>query len=315
MSTGGDWYLHARVESLHGLRSVTTWSHLTEEILLTLSRTHQEPQLEIWTSLTQGILSGLVAGFIAGAFFHWLIRRSEKRSRRHEIVVLLSQCSELITVAAREGTIAKQWADPKGSAFSEVSNEYWRYAIEALGLFQVREQVVAKWASAELESGHIGLFDFLQRSQIPMRRKAAQAALDGPLPGDIDADGTPYDVPFAKEGFDFGPPRASMLVDWAELRSLGPVYGSLEVIGDESRHHIVIPNSDVGVPDHLAPVDGLVPQGIWWRGPWSEKRKARFLWRLEKKNSKEWSRRHGQSRLTHWVSKLSRASRQFFRRD
>jgi hypothetical protein len=278
--------------------------------------------MEIWNSLTQSILSGLAAALFAQGFFYFLIRRGEKRRRRREVVVLVAQCGELIRLGRSYGAIANQWADRENAEFSEMSKQYWSLGTRALSLFEVREQVVARWTEIELAAGHAGLFYFLQESAIPAEAKAAQDALNG-----LWWDGASVDDPV-----DYGPPRASMLADWAELRSSGPLYGSLGIPGDESRHHIVIPNSDVELPERVSPVHELAPQGTWLRGRWSEKRKARFLRRLEKRNSKEWSRRHRQSRLTRWFSKLSwfsrllsrlrswgsrlsRFSQQFFRRN
>ena len=260
--------------------------------------------MEIWTALTLSIVSGLTAALSAQALFYILIRRSEMRRRRREIVVLVAQCAELIRLGWNHGAIANRWADPESAEFSEMSRQYWSLGTRALSLFEVREQVVARWTEIELAAGKLGLLYFLHESAIPDEAKAAQDALNG-----LRWDGASVNDPF-----DNGPPRASMLADWAELRSSGPLYGSLGIPGDESRHHIVIPNSDTELPERVSPVHELAPQGSRLRGRWSEERKARFSRQLVNRNSKEWVRNHRASSLRRWSLKLPWVSRIFLRK-
>lgn len=241
--------------------------------------------------------SAVLAALIVQGLFFRIVQASDTRKRRREIVILLAQCADLIFDSVRSGELAKKWAKPKDSAFDTVEREYWKLGTRALSLFEVREQVVAKWVEVELHAGLAAFFYLLQGHGIPRTQSAAQTMLDGFL----------SDGPDLQEGFDYGPPRPSMLAEWAELRSSGPIYGSLETVGDESRHHIVIPNSDIEIPERLSPVHELAPRGLRLLGRWSEKRTARYYRRLERSSSREWRRKARNSapkRLWTTLSKL-----------
>lgn len=226
-------------------------------------------------------ISAVLAALIVQGLFFRIVQASETRKRRREIVILLAQCADLIFDSVRNGELARKWAKPKDSAFDAVETEYWKLGTRALSLFEVREQVVAKWVEVELHAGLLAFFYLLRRNGTPGTRLAAQNMLDGFL----------SDAPDSEEVFDYGPPRPSILAEWAELRSSGPIYGSLEKPGDESRHHIVVPHSDIEMPERLSPVHELSPRGHRLLGKWSEKRRARYYRRLERSSSREWQRK------------------------
>jgi len=249
----------------------------------------------LWTFALTTISAVLAALIVQGLFFR-IVQASETRKRRREIVILLAQCADLIFESVRNGELSRKWANPKDSAFDAVETEYWKLGTRALSLFEVREQVVAKWAEVELHAGLAAFFYLLQGNGTPRTRLAAQTMLDGFL----------SDGPDSEEVFDYGPPRPSMLAEWAELRSSGPIYGSLETPGDESRHHIVVPNSDVEIPERLSPVHELSPRGHRLLGRWSEKRRARYYGRLERRSSREWQRKARDAALNRLWTTLSR---------
>lgn len=251
----------------------------------------------LWTFALTTISAVLAALFVQGLFFQ-IVQASETRKRRREIVILLAQCSDLIFDSVRKGELPRKWASPKDSAFDAVEREYWKHGTRALGLFEVREQVVAKWVEVELHAGLVALFHLLQENGTPRTRLAAQTMLDGFL----------TEGPDSEEVFDYGPPRPSMLAEWAELRSSGPIYGSLGTPGDESRHHIVVPNSDIEIPERLSPVHELAPRGHRLLGRWSEKRRARYYRRLQLSSSREWQRKARDSAPKRLWTPLSRLS-------
>lgn len=245
----------------------------------------------------------LAALFVQGLFFR-IVKASETRKRRREIVILLAQCADLIFDSVRNGELARKWAKPKDSAFDAVEREYWKLGARALSLFEVREQVVAKWVEVELHTGLVAVFYLLQGNGTPRTRVAAQTMLDSFL----------SDGPDSEEVFEYGPPRPSMLAEWAELRSSGPIYGSLETPGDESRHHIVFPNSDIEIPEPLSPVHELSPRGHRLLGRWSEKRRARYYRRLQRRSSREWQRKARDSGNKRFWTTLSKFGASFSRR-
>jgi hypothetical protein len=152
---------------------------------------------------------------LAQAFFFQIVGRSDRRKRRREILLLLAQCADLVFEAARSGTIAAQWSEPSGSHAQGSSEKYWEFGTKALGLFEVREQVVARWTEVELHAGLLGYFHLLEDHNVPREKLPAQQFLGGYL-----WEGSSLD-----ESFEYEPPRASMLSEWVELRSLGPLYG------------------------------------------------------------------------------------------
>lgn len=237
--------------------------------------------MEIGVSIAIATGSALLALLLGQGYFYNLVKKNERRARRREIVILLSLCADLIYQSVRDGTLVAKWKNPANAGFDDVAKEYWEKGVKALSLFEVREQLVAEWVEIELHAGLLGFFRFLDDSGSGRRGEIAQQTLEGYL-----ADGRS-----SEEVSDYGPPRASMLAEWAELRSIGPIYGAMDTAGDKSRNHIVIPNSDVELPDRLSPVHNLAPQGHRLRGRWSAKRLESFYRRLRRKHTKEWQRK------------------------
>lgn len=237
--------------------------------------------MEIGVPIVIATGSALLALLLGQGYFYNLVRRNERRSRRREIVILLSLCADLIYQSVRDGTLVAKWKSPANPGFDNVAKEYWDKGVKALSLFEVREQVVAEWVEVELHAGLLGFFRFLDDSGLARKGDSAQQTLEGYL-GDARSSG---------EASDYGPPRASMLAEWAELRSIGPIYGAMDTVGDKSRKHIVVPNSDVELADRLSPVHNLAPQGHRLLGRWSAKRLHSFYRRLRRKHTKEWHRK------------------------
>lgn len=251
------------------------------------------PATDFWTiAITTG--GALVAAVSAQGLFFQIVRRSDRRRRRREILVILAQCSDLVYENVRNGKVAAQWAKPNDPFIQDLSKKYWKLGTKALSLFEIREQVVARWTEVELHAGLVGFFHLLEDHEIPRRTAPAQQFLNGHL----------CDGPGPDGRFEYGPPRPSMLAEWAELRSYGPIYGSLETPGDESRHQIVLPNSDVETPERLSPVHELSPRGARLLGRWSETRKARYFGRLERRCSREWQRKEKDSLPTRFRKAL-----------
>jgi hypothetical protein len=252
--------------------------------------------MDYWFTFALTTISAVLAALIVQGLFFRIVQATETRKRRREIVILLAQCADRIFDSVRNGELARKWADPKDSEFDAVKREYWKVGTRALSLFEVREHVVAKWVEVELHAGLVAFFYLLRENGTPKTRVAAQTMLEGFL----------SDGPDSEEVFDYGPPRPSMLAEWAELRSSGPIYGSLETPGDKSRQHIVIPNSDIEIPERLSPIHGLSPRGHRLLGRWSEKRRARYYRHLEQQSSREWQRKARDSALNRLWTTLSR---------
>jgi hypothetical protein len=253
--------------------------------------------MELIQTLLTTVAAPILVGLIVQFSIYVYLQRRERITRRRRILLLVSQCAEIVLDNALDGFTAKKWARPEGTDSLNRDSEYWRLGVEALALFEVKEQIVAEWLEIELLAGRDGYFYYLDDLKVPRRRRNAQEALNSLL-----SDGASSD-----DERDFGPPRASMLAEWAELRSPGPIYGSEGVAGDSSRHHIVPPNSDVVVPRRQSPVHEFAPQGSWFRGKWTAKRLERFRAKLQKKSSKRWARDRGGSLMTRALNGIGQA--------
>lgn len=237
----------------------------------------------------QVALLAVIAPTIGAGILHVFIDRiSQKREmakRRRRIVLLVVQSAEIVFDNIWDGHIAKAWSKPEDRDELPRDGDYWALAQEALGLFEADEQVVADWLAFEFEFGRNGMLYFLLEQEVPLDEEAAQNFLDGAM----------WDGPDQGDTREYGPPRAGMLAEWAELRSPGPIRSWSNACGDASRQHLIELNS-MHMRIRESPVHNYAPKSSLFRRKWSEPARMRYRRKLEKKSQVRWRRDHGISK-------------------
>lgn len=237
----------------------------------------------------QVALLAVVAPTIGAAILQFFIdtisQERERVKRRRRIVLLVVQSSEIVFDNIWDGHLAKAWSRPETRANLPRDEDYWALAQEALGLFETDEQVVADWLALEFEFGRNGMLYFLHDQEAPQDEGTAQNYLEGAL----------WDGPEHGNAPEYGPPRADMLAEWAELRSTGPIRGSSHSCGDSSRQHLIELNS-IHMRIRHSPVHNYAPKSSLLRRKWSERARLRYRLKLEKKSRARWQRDNGISR-------------------
>lgn len=231
----------------------------------------------------------VIAPTIAAGFLQFFIDRiSQKREtvkRRRRIVLLVVQSAEIVSDNIWDGHIAKAWSRPEQRDELARDAEYWALAQEALGLFEADEQVVADWLAFEFEFGRNGMLYFLFDQKIIRDEAAAQNSLEGSM----------WDGPEQGDTREYGPPRADMLAEWAELRSPGPIRSCSHALGDASRQHLIESNS-IHMRIRQSPIHNFAPKSSLFRRKWSAPARMRYRRKLEKKSRARWRRDNGISR-------------------
>lgn len=237
--------------------------------------------------MCEWLFTGLVGPLLAAAIIQRgvdrILQKRERVKRRRQILLLVSRCAEIVWDNAINGETAKKWSRPSGTDSLARDHEYWELASQALGLFEIDEQIVAEWLEFELAAGREGFFHYLQDQRVPRRKKAAQLGLNAFI----------WDGPDESESREYGPPRASMLAEWAELRSEGPIYDTGDSCGDRSRRHILESNSEILLVMRRSPVHHYAPHLRKQRGLSTEERQQAYRDKLRAASSKDWRRRNG----------------------
>lgn len=218
-------------------------------------------------------------------FIDWILRKRERTKRRRRIVLLVVQSAEIVFDNIWEGHIVNAWSRPETREHLNGDENYWALAQEALGLFEADEQVVADWLAFEFEFGRNGMLYFLFDQDVPLSEEAAQKKLEGLM----------WDGPEQGEIREYGPPRAGMLAEWAELRTPGPIRSSSHACGDASRQHLIELNS-FHMRFRQSPVHNYAPKSSFFRRKWSDRERMKYCQKLEKKSRVRWQRDNGISR-------------------
>lgn len=231
------------------------------------------------------VLAPLIGAAILQFFIDRISQKRERVKRRRRIVLLVVQSSEIVFDNIWEGHFAKAWSRPETREHLDGDENYWALAQEALGLFEADEQVVADWLAFEFEFGRNGMLYFLFDQDVPLDEEAAQKELEGLM----------WDGPEQGDMREYGPPRAGMLAEWAELRSPGPIRSSSHACGDASRQHLIESNS-FHMRFRQSPVHNYAPKSSFFRRKWSDRARMKYRQKLEKKSRARWQRDNGISR-------------------
>lgn len=197
----------------------------------------------IWAPLATGVIGGALVSMLVGVT-GWLTRTVVKRrARRRQIISLMGRAVALQARAINDGRFDRTWIENSSEPLASAHETYDDLTAQALDLFEPGEEVVAMWTAVEFYAGWSDPFHYLSDTGTPRKN-----------PGD----GLRLLTTNSLAG-GWVAPRPQLLADWARVRwpwdrgsARGPRYADLFTAGDMTRHHIVIPNSDVNV-DMLRP--------------------------------------------------------------
>lgn len=231
------------------------------------------------------VVAPTIGAAILQIFIDKISLKRERIKRRRRIVLLVVRSAEIVFDNIWDGHISKAWSRPEMRDSLPRDEEYWSLAQEALGLFEADEQVVADWLAFEFEFGRNGMLYFLHDEGIPRDSETPQNCIEGTMWDGLDQGDTS----------EYGPPRASMLAEWAELRSPGPIRSGSHVCGDASRQHLIELNS-MHMRIRHSPVHNYAPKSSLLGRKWSEQARMRYREKLERKSRARWQRDNGISR-------------------
>lgn len=197
----------------------------------------------IWAPLLTGFAGGALVSLVA-AFVGWLVSAVVKRkARRRQIISLMARAVALQARAINDGRFDRAYVENSTDPVSAVREKYDDLTAQALDLFQPGEDVVAFWTAVEFHAGWADPLSYLREKGTPR---------EDPGPGG-------YLLTTNHLAGGWRAARPELLAQWAQVRwpwdrgnARGPRYADIHTAGDRTRHHIVIPNSDVNA-DLLKP--------------------------------------------------------------
>lgn len=229
---------------------------------------------------------GLVLFLLAETVRHWLSTVGERRRRRRQIISLMARAVALQARAIDDRRFDRAYIENSAEPLSATRQKYDDLTAQALDLFEPGEDVVAFWTAVEFHAGWADPLHFLLDRDTPREDPGPNGYLltTNNLAGGWRA------------------ARPELLAQWAQVKwpwdkgnARGPRYADIHTAGDISRHHIVIPNSDVNA-DMLRPFVWYIrtPKTSPFRTPTPKETK-----RLDA----EWGPRNEQ-----WVNERERAT-------
>jgi len=186
---------------------------------------------------------GLVLFLLAEIVRLWLSTVGERRKRRRQIISLMARAVALQARAINDGRFDRAYVENSTEPVSAVREKYDDLTAQALDLFEPGEDVVAFWTAVEFHAGWDDPLSYLREKATPRKDPGPNGYLltTNNLSGGWRA------------------ARPELLAQWAQVRrpwdrgnARGPRFADAHSAGDRTRHHIVIPNSDVNA-DMLRP--------------------------------------------------------------
>ncbi|MEV4669905.1 hypothetical protein [Microbacterium sp. LWO12-1.2] len=242
-----------------------------------------DPVAAVWAPLAVGLCLFVLAEVVRV----WWTSISARRARRRQIISLMGRAVALQSRAIDDGKFDRAYMAESERPLARVRARYDDLTAQALDLFEEGEEVVAFWTAAEFYGGWFSPLEALQAQGTPRSKNKQNLRL----------------VATSDLARAWAPARPEELSEWARVQwpwdrgnRRGPRYATNGTPGDQTRHTVVVPNSDVNA-DMLRPFILYLKDGA---SPFDAP-SARETRRLDEKYTSEneayWSMRESMLRM------------------